>query len=164
MSGFPPITVRQPHLLDLVDDPVRICGVATGFEGIIFARARDANGQQLAEDSIRVGGTGIWGNFAHQLAPGGDPPAAQGILEVFQRGGNGEEINKNVLRIVFGPALIDPYHGFAQHTVALGETLSGIAEQFYGEAGLFNRIFEANRDELLDPDLIFVGQVLRIPQ
>jgi hypothetical protein len=33
--GFPPITVPQPSLYDLVDDPVRIRGVGTGFEGQI---------------------------------------------------------------------------------------------------------------------------------
>src|SRR5438132_207558 len=32
MSGFPPIAVRQPRPYDLVDDPVRACGIGTGFE------------------------------------------------------------------------------------------------------------------------------------
>ena len=44
-----------------------------------------------------------------------------------------------------------------------GETLSGIAQAFYGDPSLFPRIFEANRNLLEDPDLIFPGQVLRIP-
>jgi hypothetical protein len=33
MAIFPPITVRQPRPHDLVDDPVGVCGVGTGFEG-----------------------------------------------------------------------------------------------------------------------------------
>jgi hypothetical protein len=34
MSGFPPISVRQPAPYDLVDDPVSVSGVGTGFEGV----------------------------------------------------------------------------------------------------------------------------------
>ena len=49
------------------------------------------------------------------------------------------------------------------HTVARGDTLSAIAKQFYGKANAWNRIFEANRDQLDDPDRIQPGQVLRIP-
>jgi nucleoid-associated protein YgaU len=66
--------------------------------------------------------------------------------------------------ITFGPALIDPYHGFAQYTVLAGDSLWAISEQWYGDGNLFGRIFEANRDQILDPDLIYPGQVLRIPQ
>jgi hypothetical protein len=49
------------------------------------------------------------------------------------------------------------------YTVADGDTLSAIAEQFYGAADQWPRIFEANRDQLDNPDLIYPGQVLRIP-
>lgn len=49
------------------------------------------------------------------------------------------------------------------HTVAKGDTLSHIAQQFYGKAGKWQAIFEANRDQLADPDKILPGQVLKIP-
>jgi nucleoid-associated protein YgaU len=49
------------------------------------------------------------------------------------------------------------------HEVKKGETLWKIAEQYYGEGGLYTKIFEANRDVLKNPDLIRVGQKLRIP-
>ncbi len=49
------------------------------------------------------------------------------------------------------------------YTVQKGDTLSHIAKQFYGKAGQWNAIFEANRDQLDDPDRIQPGQVLRIP-
>jgi nucleoid-associated protein YgaU len=58
----------------------------------------------------------------------------------------------------------DPYHGFAQHEVVAGQTLSGIAQHWYSDPALWPRIFEANRNQILDPNLIYVGQVLRIPQ
>ena len=50
------------------------------------------------------------------------------------------------------------------YTVQSGDTLSKIAERFYGNASEYNKIFEANRPMLNDPDHIFVGQQLRIPQ
>lgn len=49
------------------------------------------------------------------------------------------------------------------HVVAKGETLSKIAEQYYGDMMLYPKIFEANRDILKDPNNISVGQKLRIP-
>lgn len=49
------------------------------------------------------------------------------------------------------------------HTVAKGDTLSGIAQQVYGRASAWNLIYEANRNVLDDPDRIYPGQVLAIP-
>jgi nucleoid-associated protein YgaU len=41
--------------------------------------------------------------------------------------------------------------------------LSGIAKDQLGNASAYMKIFEANRDQLNDPDKIKPGQVLRIP-
>jgi DNA uptake protein ComE-like DNA-binding protein len=49
------------------------------------------------------------------------------------------------------------------YRVQAGDTLSKIAKQFYGNANDYNRIFEANRDKLTNPDQIQVGQELTIP-
>lgn len=49
------------------------------------------------------------------------------------------------------------------YTVESGDTLSAIAERFYGDPNQWPRIFEANGDQLDNPDLIQPGQVLRIP-
>lgn len=49
------------------------------------------------------------------------------------------------------------------YTVEPGDTLSKIAKQFYGNANAYQRIFEANRPMLQDPDRIYPGQALRIP-
>ena len=50
------------------------------------------------------------------------------------------------------------------YTVQPGDTLSKISRQFYGGAGDYMRIFEANRDRLNDPNKIQVGQELIIPE
>ena len=49
------------------------------------------------------------------------------------------------------------------YTVVKGDTLSHIAKAHYGKAGKWHAIFDANRDQLQDPDKIFPGQVLKIP-
>jgi nucleoid-associated protein YgaU len=166
MAVFPPITVRQPRPHDIVDDPVGVCGVGTGFEGVISARVRDNNGRELQQTPIRAGGTGIWGIFEVRIDLPERLPTARGTLEVFEEAqdGSGRELNKVVVPIVFGPALVDPYHGFAQYTVESGDTLSSIAEQFLGDAQRWRAIFQANRDQIEDPDVVFPGQVLRVPQ
>jgi nucleoid-associated protein YgaU len=53
--------------------------------------------------------------------------------------------------------------GEQTYTVQKGDTLSHIAKEVYGKASGWNRIFEANRDQLDNPDLIQPGQVLKIP-
>jgi nucleoid-associated protein YgaU len=48
-------------------------------------------------------------------------------------------------------------------TVQRGDTLWAIARDRYGEGPLFVRVFEANRDAIRDPDLIYPGQVFDLP-
>ena len=50
------------------------------------------------------------------------------------------------------------------YEVKPGDTLGAIAQRFYGKASLYPKIFEANRDILTNPDLIKVGQKLKIPK
>ena len=50
------------------------------------------------------------------------------------------------------------------YTVKPGDTLSKIAKEFLGDANAYMDIFNANRDQLTDPNLIKPGQVLKIPQ
>jgi nucleoid-associated protein YgaU len=49
------------------------------------------------------------------------------------------------------------------YTVKAGDTLSAIAKEQLGSASDYPKIFEANRDQLSDPDKIKPGQVLKIP-
>jgi len=49
------------------------------------------------------------------------------------------------------------------HTVVAGDTLSAIAERYFGDARQTTKILDANRDLLVNPEKIRPGQVLRIP-
>lgn len=61
-------------------------------------------------------------------------------------------------------AVANPQPEAKYHTVVSGDTLSKIAKQVYGDPMKYGIIFEANKPMLKDPDLIYPGQVLRIPQ
>lgn len=49
------------------------------------------------------------------------------------------------------------------YTVKSGDTLSKISKEVYGDPNQYNKIFEANKPLLSDPNKIYPGQVLRIP-
>ncbi len=57
----------------------------------------------------------------------------------------------------------DAWDSTQWYEVKKGDTLSKIAQKYYGDPKLYTQIFEANRDILSDPNLIKVGQKLRIP-
>jgi nucleoid-associated protein YgaU len=59
------------------------------------------------------------------------------------------------------PGADNPYAQF--YVVKTGDSLSKIAAEFYGDALLYPKIFEANKDQLTDPNKIKPGQKLRIP-
>src|SRR5215217_1033775 len=102
MSGFPPLSVRQPQPFDLVDEPVQDAGVGTAFEAVAGARLRDGNGNELTKTNITVGGTGTWANLRFAISAGGVAPTPQGTLELFGfSGADGSEIGTIVIPITF---------------------------------------------------------------
>lgn len=49
------------------------------------------------------------------------------------------------------------------YTIVSGDSLSKIAKKFYGNAMDYPKLFEANREVIKDPDLIYPGQKIRVP-
>lgn len=60
------------------------------------------------------------------------------------------------------PEVMTPETG-STYTVQKGDCLSGIAQAYMGSAQKWREIYEANRDTVSNPDMIYVGQVLLIP-
>jgi len=52
---------------------------------------------------------------------------------------------------------------YGLYTVKSGDTLSKLAKDIYGDAKLYPKIFDINKDQLKNPDQIKVGQVLKLP-
>jgi nucleoid-associated protein YgaU len=95
-----------------------------------------------------------------------------GVATVTGRTSTQAEREKVVLAVgnVEGVAAVDdqievaaPEPEAVFYTVVSGDTLSGIALAQYGDAMKYVAIFEANRPMLENPDLIYPGQVLRVP-
>lgn len=49
------------------------------------------------------------------------------------------------------------------YVVKPGDSLSKIAKELYGNMKDWRRLYDANRDIIKDPDLIYPGQTLRLP-
>jgi nucleoid-associated protein YgaU len=50
------------------------------------------------------------------------------------------------------------------YTIVAGDSLSKIAKRVYGDGNQWKKIFEANRDIIKDPDKIFPGQTIQLPE
>ncbi len=61
------------------------------------------------------------------------------------------------------PAAEEPNESVTFYEIESGDTLSGIAKRYYGNASQYMQIFEANRDIIDDPNKIYPGQKIRIP-
>ncbi len=95
-----------------------------------------------------------------------------GVATVFGKAPSQTEKEKVILAIgnTQGVAQVDdrievvePAPEAVFYTVQSGDTLSKIAKAQYGDAMKYPAIFEANKPMLENPDLIYPGQVLRIP-
>ena len=49
------------------------------------------------------------------------------------------------------------------YEIVSGDTLGEISKKYYGSAGKYMKIFEANRDIITDPNKIYPGQKIKIP-
>ncbi|EPX61976.1 LysM peptidoglycan-binding domain-containing protein [Cystobacter fuscus] len=67
---------------------------------------------------------------------------------------------QNEIVVMLNVTHAEPY---GVYTVKSGDTLSKLAKDIYGDAKLYPRIFEINKDQLKNPDQIKVGQVLKLP-
>jgi nucleoid-associated protein YgaU len=168
MSDFPRLAVRNPQPFDIVGDSFHLCGLGSAFEGVVgSATLTDHNGTVLAEISpLFVPGSGSLFTLFEFPVTYGVPVTSEGTLTVEADNPSGLPENdfRVAVPLTFGrPLLGSSYAGFSQHHVVAGDTLFSIAQHSYGDGNLWPRLFTANRDRISDPDLIRVGQVLRIP-
>lgn len=61
------------------------------------------------------------------------------------------------------PAADAPTDGPQEYTVIPGDTLSHLAQRFYGDHYKWNKIYEANKSTMKNPNFLFIGQKLFIP-
>jgi nucleoid-associated protein YgaU len=89
----------------------------------------------------------------------GTTPSQEMREKIILAAGN----NEGIARVDDRLEVVKPEPEAQYYTVKKGDSLSKISKQYYGDAMKYPVIFEANKPMLKDPDLIYPGQVLRIP-
>jgi nucleoid-associated protein YgaU len=90
----------------------------------------------------------------------GECPSAEAMQKAVLIAGNIQGVSEvNISGLKVPP----PKEKVEYYIIVKGDTLSKIAKQYYGDANKYPRIFEANREVIKNPDLIFPGQKIRIP-
>jgi nucleoid-associated protein YgaU len=156
--------IDQPREFDLVGNPILIGGVGTGFEATLNYRVHEGHDEVTGFFNVG-GGTGEHGQFQLQVDVGSAAFTLDRVfVEIFETSArDGSEINKVIVPVILGTRIVPGYIGYREHVVQRGDTLSAIARTHYGNASLYTRIVRANPNQISDPDLIFPGQLLRIP-
>ena len=96
-----------------------------------------------------------------------------GVVHLSGKADSAEALEKAVLMAgnvqgvtevkIDGMQAPEPAPEVEYYTIVSGDSLSKIAKQYYGNAMDYPKLFEANREVIKDPDLIYPGQKIRIP-
>lgn len=90
----------------------------------------------------------------------GDPESQAALQKAVLMAGNVRGVGE--VKVDGGQAL-EQEGSVEFYVIQRGDTLSGLAKKYYGNAMDYPRIFEANREVIKDADKIYVGQKIRIP-
>ncbi len=124
------------------------------------AEASDKIKETIEQDNPGIEGLKVsYENGVVSLS--GEAASAEAMEKAVLMAGNIQGVSE--VR-VNGLAAPQPTEEAEYHVIAKGETLSALAKRYYGDSNAYPRIFEANREVIKDPDLIFVGQKIRIPK
>jgi nucleoid-associated protein YgaU len=157
------IEVRQPKPNDVIGSAFTVAGFGTGFEATVLWQLLDINGQRVAQGNIQgAGAMGVVLDFGHQVSVGTyTARAAHMTLQVFGEDASGIHPPGTDLNLV-PVTLFTALDGFKLYEVQPGDTLTRIARE-QGQNTTVEDVFQANRDRINNPDLIFPGQIFRIP-
>ncbi len=154
-------------------DTVALDAIAYDDGGALLLSGRAVGGglvrvyiDNAAVLETEVGGAGTWDGRLTDVAPG------LYTLRVDQIDATGAVASRIQIPFLREPAgtveasLRDEVdaNGLAIRTVQPGNTLWGISEERYGDGMAYLMIFEANVDRIRDPDLIYPGQIFRMPE
>ena len=156
--------IQQPAPYDLVGNPILVGGIGQGFEATLQYRVHDGHDERTGFFNVG-GGTGEHGQFQLSIdVTGAAFQLDRLFVEVYEESAqDGSEINKVTVPVIYGPGIVPGYIGYRIHIVEPGDTLSAIADANYGSTAAFGNIVRANPLVISDPNLIFVGQAMRIP-
>ncbi|MEM8811567.1 MAG: Gmad2 immunoglobulin-like domain-containing protein [Pseudomonadota bacterium] len=159
------IDIQQPQPFDLVGSTILIAGNAVGFEATLSLTVSDGHDEFTG---IAMAGSTSLRQFQASLAIPPNPAFQLDRLFLTVAddtgGGDGVPPPSVTVPILFGPRILPGYTGYWIHVVVRGDTLSALADRFYGDPNGWEPIRRANPNLISDPNLIFPGQVFRIPR
>jgi len=91
----------------------------------------------------------------------GDAQSQEALEKAVLMAGNVEGVSEVKAQELSAPTQTEEVEF---HVIEKGDTLWALAKRYYGDGNAYPRIFEANREVIKDPDLIFPGQKIRIPK
>lgn len=155
------LDIQQPQPFDLVDHTILIAGNAAAFEGTLTITVGE--GHDEYSSFTQVGGLALRQFQGSITIPENNAFKLNRLLLRLADDTGNEDGPAVFIPILFGPLILPGYGGYRHYTVKPGDNLTKIARAEYGNDD-FKPIFQANQQIINDPNLIFPGQVLRIPR
>lgn len=155
------LDIQQPQPFDLVGSTILIAGNATAFEGTLSITVSEGHDEYSSFST--VGALGLRQFQGSIEIPESNAFKLSRLFLTLADDTGNENGPSVVIPVLFGPKILSGYQGWQPHVVRRGDTLTKIAQQYYG-TNVYQPILEANQHVISDPNLIFVGQVLRIPR
>ena len=128
----------------------------------LFSRDEDAAEKikrHIEEANPGISGLGV--EFKNGVVSiSGQASSAEAMEKAVLMAGNVQGVSEVKIDQLKAPAV---QAKIEYYLIKKGDTLSAIAKQYYGKANDYPKIFEANREVIKDPNLIFPGQKIRIP-
>ncbi len=114
----------------------------------------------IAEDNPGISDLAIAFNDG-KVSLSGNTDSAEAMEKAVLMAGNVKGVSEVDISALSAP---EPAADVEYYTIESGDTLGAIAKRFLGNAMDYPKIFEANREVIKDPDLIYPGQKIRIPR
>ena len=158
------IDIQQPQPFDLVSQDILIAGNAVGFEGHLTIKISEGHAEVTG--GATAGSTSIRQFQAGINIPDGTPFQLNRLFVTLtdDSGGGEGPIPTATVPVLYGPMILPGYLGYFEHEVVPGDTLSKLAQQYFDNPNQWQPIQQANQHIVPNPDVIFPGQVLRIPR
>lgn len=161
------ISVQQPQPYDLVTDEVQVAGTAGGaFEATLGFEI--TQGKRRVTGSFMAGdGTGGHGQFQFTTdVSGAGFTQSKAFVRVFVESmqQDGDRFDEVVVPVLLGAQIVPGYTVYDEYVVQRGDTLSRIAAEHLGAAADYPILVAANEPTIPNPNVISVGQIIRIPR
>ena len=159
------INVQQPQPYDIVSNTIQVAGRAGGaFEANYNYRISEGHDEVTGHF---MAGDGVGGHGQFQITVDVSEAAFTHVVayvEVFHTSPkDGSVRDLVVIPVILGGRIVPGYTAYVEHVVKSGETLWGVAQQYYGNGNLYHRLLTAN-PSITNPNLIRVGDVIRVPR